>query len=191
MFARCQFGRSRFSRCCNLIFDLAPSFEWRVGPGDCLSRRNSAVETRQFRSWSPVLRSVGAGCGVVRRPHRSPTVDEAVWPTSVPPPPPLVSSHSCRRARPAASRRRPAFSSHLISPTIQVLPGHYARRGFAAPPSRLSTNRPGSAPERRGRERASGVALAWSRKFPSTSVPRMAPMSYYRKGAELLRLLPS
>jgi hypothetical protein len=109
MFARCQFGRSRFSRCCNLIFDLAPSFEWRVGPGDCLSRRNSAVETRQFRSWSPVLRSVGAGCGVVRRPHRSPTVDEAVWPTSVPPPPPLVSSHSCRRARPVASRRRPAF----------------------------------------------------------------------------------
>jgi hypothetical protein len=154
MFARCQFGRSRFSRCCNLIFDLAPSFEWRVRPGDCLSRRNSAVETRQFRSWSTLLRSVGAGCGVVRRPHRS-------------------------------------FPSHLILPTIQVLPVYYARRDFATPPSRMSTNRPGSAPERRGRERASGGALAWSRKSPSTLVPRMAPMSYYRKGAELLRLLPS
>jgi hypothetical protein len=35
--------------------------------------------------------------------------------------------------------------------------------------------------------RRKGVA----EKSPSTSVPRMAPMCYYRKGAELLRLLPS
>ena len=38
-----QVGRSRFSRCCHLLSDLASIFRWRFGPGDCRSHRNSAL----------------------------------------------------------------------------------------------------------------------------------------------------
>jgi hypothetical protein len=77
-------GRSRFNRCCSLIFDLTSVFRMEVGPGDCRSHRNLAVETRQFGSSSTLLRLARTDCVAVRRPHRSPTVDEVVWTTFAP-----------------------------------------------------------------------------------------------------------
>jgi hypothetical protein len=98
-------GRSRFSRCCHLIIDLASVFRiegWarRFSQSPELGGRNSAIRILILRL--TLLRSVQAGYVAAHRPHHSPTVDEAEWTTFAPPPPRLVSWHSCLRAPPAS-----------------------------------------------------------------------------------------